>query len=92
MTINGHDNDDKKKLVQEMFSPARIALQKEVNRHPPLVQMLTLIDKSDWPAQIGEIAAYCFVVVDGMYMPSELDKLADILYWKLKEKHVIRLQ
>lgn len=75
----------------EMFSEERIALGKEVRNHPALVALLTQYRSDDWGGIIGEVAAYCNIMCDGVYMPSELDKLAGICYWKLKEMRVIVL-
>lgn len=70
----------------EMFSDARIALQREVKEHPLLIELLKIYEQDDWPGQLGEIAAYVLVMMDGMYMPHELEKLYDILFWKLRGK------
>jgi len=78
-----------KKLVLKFFSPARIALIKEVKHHPELVGLLANYKSDDWPGMIGEIAAYCLVFMDGMYMPAELDRLCDILHFKLQAKRII---
>jgi len=75
----------------EYFSPARIALMREVNKHPPLIELLGTIPADDWPARIGEIAAYVVIIMDGMYLPHELEKLYDILYEKLWRKRMTRV-
>ena len=82
---------EEKKKIMEMFHPARIALMREVNKHPKLIEILSHVPADDWPAQLGEIAAYVLVVVDGVYMPHELDKLCDICYEKLWSKRATRV-
>jgi hypothetical protein len=39
--------------------------------------------------RMAEIAAYCDIVLDGYYTPEDLEKLADILVRKLKDKNSI---
>lgn len=78
-----------KGIIKEYFSEERIALQREVNRHPILVETLQHFTPSgdtddDWIARLQEIAAYCLVTLEGNYMPTELDKLCGILTFKLK--------
>ena len=75
----------------EMFSEERIALNRETHNHPQLVALLSQYRSDQWGEIIGEVAAYCNISCDGVYMPSELDKLANICYWKLKEMRVITL-
>lgn len=69
------------------FDIGKVQLMRAANRHPKLVQDINnLGSKPDWPDVLAEIAAYVLVSLEGMYMPSELDKLADHLYWKLQDK------
>lgn len=76
-----------------MFSPARIALQLEVTNHPLLVNMLLSMEEgTDWLQQLALIAHYCNVIVDGMYYPEELDKLYNVLFFKLQSMRSIILQ
>ena len=77
-----------------MFSEARIQLTKESREHPELVTCLAALREQgfkDWEDQIACIAAYCFIKVEGMYFQDELDKLADILTFKLKEMRMITI-
>lgn len=77
----------------EFFSNARIAVMREVNKHPQLVIQLCELKlenpDADWPDQVGVIAAYCMVVLDGVYMPRELDTLCEQLIFKLIDKRKI---
>ena len=76
----------------EMYSEARIAVIREVRNHPKLVADLKVLGpNAEWPDQLGEIAAYCLVMMDGVYLPHELEKLYDVLYTKLKMKSMIRI-
>lgn len=77
-----------KRIIKEEFSEARIALMREVNKHhPALCELLTVYPPDDWGGQVGEIAAFCGVIMDGYYMPHELERLYDILYARLRAVH-----
>lgn len=69
----------------EFFSESRIALNREVRYHPELIERLQEHPANEFEIRVAEIAAYCAVILDGDYTPSDLDKLCDILYWKLVE-------
>jgi hypothetical protein len=74
----------------EMFSEARIAIMKKTKEHPPLNTLLLQYDPAnDWPAMIGEIAAYCGVVLDGYYSQADLAGLEDMIYQKLSEASMV---
>ena len=75
--------------VLDYFHPARIALNKEVREHPALLAFISSYHPSDFAGIIGEIAAYCNVVMDGMYSEDDLNVLCDMLYWKLKDTRKI---
>ena len=79
--------------TQILFSEERIALAQEVKNHPKLVEVLQGMDAGpdDWELRLAAIAHYCGIVVDGEYMPSELDKLADICYWRLRSRNTIEV-
>lgn len=66
------------------FSESRIQLQKEVRNHPKLCELIADHPVTEFEEIIAEIAAYCNVIMDGAYYPEDLDKLCDILYWKLR--------
>ena len=73
-----------------MFSETRIALAREVrDYHPELVVLLQQYKPDDWGKIIGEIAAYCLVLMDGNYYESELERLYEILLMKLQAKRII---
>lgn len=72
-----------------MFSEARLALMQECKKHPPLVEYLAQYQADDWGGAVGEIAAYCLVCMEGNYMPMELEKLYDILTFKLRKKRQV---
>jgi len=79
-----HDFNDASKTRIELFSTAKIYLMAEVNRHPKLCEILYNVDPTDWPLQLGEIAAYCLVLMDGLYTDMELEHLYTELNFRLK--------
>ena len=60
-----------------------IQLQREIQHHPRLVDRLQKHPAGEWEVRLAEIAQYCEVILDGNYMPEEIQKLAGILYQKL---------
>lgn len=77
-----------KQLKIDLFSPEKIALLKEVNKNPELCEnCMEYRDADDWGLMLGEIAAYCNVVMDGEYYPAELDKIYVDLMFRLKWKN-----
>jgi len=78
-----------KKIVKDYWSQIKIAMIAEVKEHPPLMELLAQYPADDWGGAIGEIAAYCTVMMDGQYYDSELEKLYEILYFKLRAKRQI---
>jgi hypothetical protein len=77
----------------DMFSESKMAILRKVKEHPPLQTLLLQYDlRTQWPDALGEIAAYCNIVVDGMYTQQELDRLEDILYRELSEASMVLVQ
>lgn len=68
------------------FSPERIALQRELVQHPDLAKKLANCEHPDFETNLCEIASWFGIIVDGAYMPEELDKLAEILTKRLYER------
>lgn len=81
-----------KKITLEYFSQAQIAMIKECKRHPLLMDLLGGIEADDWGGALAEISAYCLVVMEGDYMPHELEKLYDILTVKLRKRRQIIIE
>ena len=72
----------------EYFSEHLIALQEEIFNHPELCRLLANHPPQEKEARIAEIAAYCGIILNGMYMPEDIDKLCEILHRKLVEKRI----
>ena len=68
------------------FTPARVALLSECNKHPVLVAQLHHLRDEEgdhsWEGMLGEIAAYCNVMTDGLYSDEDLE----ILYPQLTKR------
>ena len=72
----------------EYFPPHMIELQEEIFQHPELCRLLANHPPQEKEARIAEIAAYCGIILNGMYMPEDIDKLCEILHRKLVEKRI----
>lgn len=70
----------------QMFSEHRNDLAREIPKHPELVELLQKHPQEEFEILLAEIAAYCEVMLDGDYMPEDLDNLSAILYRKLQYK------
>jgi len=70
------------------FFPVEVMeLQKEIQKHEPLLKELMLLHKdSNQVDKITAIATYCDVVLDGVYTDEDLLKLCSILQNKLRTK------
>jgi len=73
----------------EMFSPARIALMRECRKHPALMEKLEIYKQDEWTEILGEVAAHLNIIIDGLYLPDELDRMAGKLYDELKKSRSI---
>lgn len=87
MTVK--NNRRHKGPVLDYFDPARIALNKEVKEHPALSALLSNYHPNDFHGMLGEIAAYCGIVIDGYYTDNELNQLCDILHTALSRSRKI---
>jgi hypothetical protein len=73
----------------ETFPEGVLALQEEIQQHPVLLQQLcSLSANSDIGDKLGEIAAYCEVVLDGMYDNDSLLNLCEVLHKKMQAKRL----
>lgn len=63
-----------------------IALQREIPKHPKLVALLNNHAVADWEVRLAEVANYCEIVLDGDYLPEDIEKLAGILEKRLIER------
>jgi hypothetical protein len=70
----------------DFFPESYIALNQELSNHPELCRLLANHPPQEFEIRLAEIATYCGVVLDGDYYPDDLEKLADILWTKLREK------
>lgn len=72
----------------EFFSESRIALNKELAQdgHESLWPLLAKYPATEFEMRLAEVAAYCEIILDGVYDAGEVDKLCEILTRKLYEK------
>ena len=76
----------------EYFSPSRLLLQEEVALHPELAPHIAQFPASEFELRLAAVAAYCGVIVDGLYDPDEIDRFCEILVVKLQEKRTLILR
>jgi len=73
-----------------MFPPLALELNLEiVNHYPDLANLLAKYPNRPLEVKLATIAAYCNVAVDGDFREKDLEKLFQLLYYKLKEKRTI---
>jgi|ERR1700748_1384492 len=75
-----------KGMVIAMFPEEFIALNRELEYHPVLTDLMTNIPANEFELRIANIAAYCEIIVDGSYTPHDLINLAKICLEKLQDK------
>ena len=61
-------------------------LNAETLNHPKLMERLANHPSTEWEIKLAEICLYCEVIVDGTYMPEQIEKLCGILVRKLVER------
>jgi len=70
----------------EFFSESRIQLDREIKNHPELIRLLENHPANEFEIRLAEVAAYCGILLDGDYLPFELNDLCELCYWKLRQK------
>jgi len=70
------------------FSESRIALDREVAKHPNLVKLLQDHPVTEFELRLTEIATYCNILVDGAYTSDDLDGLCDLCVAELVKKRM----
>ena len=66
-----------------IFPEPFIQLNMEVVHHPILMELLAAHPAHEWEIRLAQIAQYCEVILDGAYMPEEIERLCTILRNKL---------
>ena len=74
--------------VIEYYHPARVALSEKVKLFPDLMDQLQEQPADEFETRIAVIAAYCDILLDGDYLPSDLDDLCKVLIKKLELKYI----
>lgn len=73
-------------IIIQQFPESFIALNRELQYHPTLVEFLQKHPANEFELRMAEIAAYCSVALDGQYTPGDMDGLAKILLKRLQER------
>lgn len=74
-----------------MFSPARIALHEEVQKHQDLLQKLSCLGEPDFLRSLEIVATHLDVALDGAYMQQDIDVICDRFVSKLQERRTLVL-
>jgi len=75
------------KQMQLVYFPEEfIALAKEAMLHDPLVELMREQQNAEWDIKFGIIAAYCEVMIDGIFNEADMTHLAGVLTSKLQSK------
>lgn len=72
--------------IQVLFPDEYIELQREIPKHPVLVEFLQDHPVNEFEIRLSQIAAYCEVALDDTYSQDDLKNLAKILTKRLIEK------
>lgn len=65
-------------MYNEYFSNTFIVLNEELQNHPALlINLLQLPKDSPVEMKLGEIAAFCGIILDGMYTPEQVEELCE---------------
>lgn len=75
---------DRRTLVY--FSPAQLALNQEVLKHPKLMERLDSKRTADFELKLAEIASYCGILLDGYYVQNDIDNICDLCITELKKQ------
>ena len=82
--------EEASKVTLEYFSQGKQLMLIAANKHPVLCKQCAHFNQREqWPEIVGEIAAYCNVLMDGAYVPHELEALYLILQEKLERMPVL---
>ena len=75
---------DRRTLVY--FSPAQLALNEEVVKHPKLMERLGNKITADFEVKLAEVASYCGILLDGYYDKNDIDTICDLCITELKKR------
>jgi len=75
-----------KRVKLDFFPQERIDLDREIQNHPDLIEILKDQDANEFELRVAVIAMYCDVILHGDYLPTDLThlcgKLRNILVGK----------
>lgn len=90
MTEKTYENIDfsnkNSNLRHELFPEPLIQLRIEINNHPDLLTILAGQADKDVYIQLCEIAAYCGIILEGMYTRDDVIGLCEVCLEKLIRK------
>jgi len=74
----------------EFFPEEYIQLNREITYHPALQALLAKHPEQEFELKLAEVAAYCFIEVDGEFTQEELRKLATLCIARLQQLQGVR--
>lgn len=81
-----------KRIIKDMLPEEFIQLGRELALHhdPELYKLIG--EGNDFTERLGAVAAYCEILLDGLYDEDDLRKIADRCTRKLQEKRTLILR
>ncbi len=70
------------------FSESRIALQREIKKHPDLMELLAEHPIEEFEIRLAETAAYCNIILEGAYTPEDIDGICELCVKDLVAKRM----
>ena len=72
--------------VIEMFPEEWIALAREVENHPALIELLQKHLQKEFEVILAEICTYCEIVLDGIYDKDDISNICNVCTARLIKK------
>ena len=73
-------------MYHELVPQQLLDLDEEAQKHPDLLEKLSVHPPNEMHIRCAGIAAFCGVVLDGAYTEDDINKLAEILTNKLRSR------
>lgn len=68
-----------KTIRLEFFPESRVALDREIKKHPELQELLDNHPADQFELRLTEVATYCGVILHGEYSQKDFDSICDRL-------------
>lgn len=78
-------------MYYQFFPEVFLQLQEECGYWPDLIEILGTVQANEFEMKMAHIAAFCEIILDGVYDQESLEKLAEICLKRLKDKRTIHV-